>query len=120
MDNGIPQSLLVTMEMLRVISANARIRSCLKLPKELKPTHADADKYICIHLCVGDRLGWTLVQVMDDLKDWFYQLATHPSEHWKFALVFAESKAKSLDFYQETVMGMGMFILPTLPRDYPP
>ena len=47
------------------------------------------------------------MQVMDDLKDWFYQLATHASEHWKIARMFAERLADSLDFYQETVMGMG-------------
>ena len=106
-DNGNPQSLLATIELLRVISANAQIRSSLKLPVELKPTHADAAKDVCIHRYIGDKLGWTLVQIMDDLKDWFYQLATHASEHWKSALVFAERCAKALDFYQETVMGMG-------------
>ena len=106
-DNGNPQSLLATMEMLRVISANAQIRSRLELPKELKPTHSDAAKDICIHRYIGDKLGWTLVQVMDDLKDWFYQLATHASQHWKSALMFAERLADSLDFYQEIVMGMG-------------
>ena len=95
------------MEMLRVVSANAQIRSRLKLPKELKPTHSDAAKDICILRYAGDKLGWTLVQVMNDLKDWFYQLATHASEHWKSALVFAERLADSLDFYQETLVGMG-------------
>lgn len=43
---------------------------------------------------------------MDDLKDWFYQLATHASEHRKSALVFAERGADRLDYYQETTMGM--------------
>ena len=106
-DNGSPQSLLATIELLRVMSANAQIRSSLELPVELKPTYADAAKDVCIHRYIGDKLGWTLVQIMDDLKDWFYQLATHASEHWKSALVFAERGAKALDFYQETVMGMG-------------
>ena len=106
-DNGNPQSLLATAELLRVTSANDQIRSHLKLPKELKPTFADAARDVCILRFAGDRLGWPLVQIMDDLKDWFYQLATHPSEHWKSALVFAERGADSLDFYQETVMGMG-------------
>ena len=84
--------------MLRVISGNAQIRTRLKLPKELKPTYSDATKDICIHRYIGDRLGWSLVQVMDDLKDWFYQLATNASEHWKSALMFAERLADSLDF----------------------
>ena len=106
-DNGNPQTLLATSEMLRVISGNAQIRTRLKLPKELKPTYSDAAKDICIHRYIGDRLGWSLVQVMDDLKDWFYQLATNASEHWKSALMFAERLSDSLDFYQETVMGMG-------------
>ena len=106
-DNGDPHSLLVTSELLRVISANAQIRHTLILPKELKPTHADAARDVCILRFIGDKLGWTLVQIMDDLKDWFYQLATHASEHWKSALVFAEQGSDSLDYYQETVMGMG-------------
>ena len=93
--------------MLRVISGNAQIRSRLKLPKELKPTYSDAAKDTCIHRYIGDRLGWSLVQVMNASKDWFYQLATHASEHWKSALVSAERLADSLDFYQETVMRMG-------------
>ena len=50
------------------------------MSKELKPTFADAAKDVCILRFAGDRLGWSLVQIMDDLKDWFYQLATHPSE----------------------------------------
>ena len=77
------------------------------MSKELKPTFADAAKDVCILRFAGDRLGWSLVQIIDDLKDWFYQLATRPSEHWKSALVFAERGADSLDYYQETVMGMG-------------
>ena len=109
-DNGNPQSLLATVEMLRVISANAQIRSRLKLPKELKPTYSDAAKDINSASTViseTDLDGLSLVQVMDDLKDWFCQLATHASEHWKSALMFAERLAESLDFYQETIMGMG-------------
>ena len=106
-DNGNPQSLLATAEMLRVISGNEQIRSRLKLPKELKPTYSAAATGIRIHRYIGDRLGWSLVQVMDVLKDWFYQLATNASEHWKSALTFAKRRADSLDFYQETVMGMG-------------
>ena len=49
------------------------------------------------------------MQVIDDLKDWSYmsQLATNAFEHRKSALMFAERLADSLDFYQETVMGMG-------------
>lgn len=78
-DNGNPQSLLATAELLRVVSANEQIRSNLTLPKELKPTFADAARDVCILRFAGDRLGWPLVQIMDDLKDWFYQLATHPS-----------------------------------------
>ena len=105
--NGNPQSLLATAELLRVVSANEQIRFSLKMPKELKPTFADAAKDVCIFRFAGDRLGWSLVQVMDDLNDWFYQLATHSSEHWKSALVFAEKGADTLDYYQETVMGMG-------------
>ena len=52
-DNGNPQSLLGTAEMLRVISGNAQIRTRLKLPKELKPTYSNAAKDICIHRCTA-------------------------------------------------------------------
>ena len=106
-DNGNPQTLLATSEMLRVISANAQIRTRLKLPTELKPTYSDTVKDICIRRYIGDKLGWSLVQVMDDLKDWFYQLATNESEHWLSTLMSAERLSDSLDFYQETVMGRG-------------
>jgi hypothetical protein len=75
-DRGFPWGTLITEDLLRVLPPNLRVRAALHLPKEIKPCFEDLAREICILRYIGDILGWTLVQLADDLKDWFYQLYT--------------------------------------------
>lgn len=74
------------------------------LPSNMRPLVVSALRYI------GDILGWSLVQIADDLKDWFYQFRLHASEFecWKSTFVFKRAGGQ-LKYYQETVMGMGCY-----------
>ena len=106
-DRGFPWVALVTAEMQRVEAPNLRTKWNLYLPKELKTSYSDQAVDICVLRYPGDLLGWTIVQIADDMKDWFHQIATHISEHWMSCFVFVEEGADHVDYYQEASMGMG-------------
>ena len=106
-DRGFPWVLLVTAEMMRVEAPNVRTRWCMHLPDEVKASFSDQAVDICTLRYPGDLLGWKIVQIADDMKDWFHQAANHISQHWMSCFVFVEEGADTVDYYQEVSMGMG-------------
>lgn len=106
-DHGHPQGRTVTEALQVVMPPNQLTKWFLQLPKELKPMHQDLAVDICVLRYQGDLLGWSLVHFSDDMKDWFYQMWQHVSQHWKSTFVFKREGSTSLSYFQETVMGMG-------------
>lgn len=104
---GFPRGYAVDSDGMQVFSSNTQTALHLPLPKEVKPTHANVALDMAIQRYIGQLIGWTLVSLSDDLKDWFHQLIQHLSELWKSCFMFYDPEEDCLLYFVELVMGLG-------------
>jgi site-specific DNA-cytosine methylase len=102
-----PRHPAVDSEGIFVQGGNSATKATLPLPRESKGMQQDVLNDECILRYIGDLLGWTLVLVSDDFKDFFYQIRLHPSELWKGVFALLDTAGEEYRYLVERVMGMG-------------
>jgi site-specific DNA-cytosine methylase len=80
----------------------------MRLPKERKALAPDALNDMAILRYIGDQVDLALLMFSDDLKDFFRQLAVHPSELWQMPFLWAAPGSTEAEFVAEERMGFGL------------
>ena len=79
-----------------------------RFPKERKALEPDALNDMAILRYIGDQIGMMLLMSSDALKDFFRQLAVHPSELWQMPFLWAMPGSTEAEFVAEERMGFGL------------
>jgi hypothetical protein len=104
---GHPQTYRLDSEGVASQPINAAIKASGLLPREIKPMQSDFMRDLSIQRYVADRIGWTVQECSDDLRDMFYQIRNHIAEYWTTGLLFMLSPGAELTHVTEECCGMG-------------
>ena len=89
------------------VEATTNIDGSPKLPHEWKPLAPHVLQNMAVMRYVSDQIGLLLSLFSDDLKDFFRQLAQHPSELYKLCFLWINSSDDD-EFIVENRLGFGL------------
>jgi hypothetical protein len=89
------------------VEATTNVDGSPKLPHEWKALAPHVLQNMAVMRYVGDQIGLLLSLFSDDLKDFFRQLAQHPSELYKLCFLWIDSSDDD-EFIVENRLGFGL------------
>jgi hypothetical protein len=107
MDADQPRWHQVDSEGVQVVGDNTATKAALPLPREVKGQVQDGMNDECVLQYIAKLLGWQVVTVCDDWKDFFHQLTLHPSELYKGVFALLAADGSHYRWLVEKVMGLG-------------